>query len=236
MNRLVIICFLLLPSRVQSQQMDTSTSRVYHSGAMRNVMWKGELAATILLDTIAFPNQLCGIGPLEYLKGEIMLLDGTPFVATVQPGGAMLVQSATNVKAPFFVYSRVNRWKNVALPDSVRTLEQLESFLDASNKMLTEPFAFRVTAVVDHARVHIVNLPAGSVVASPDDAHVGIQHYELAKEAVEVLGFFSRKHQGIFIHHSSLIHAHLITGDRLKMGHLENAEFKLGTIQLYLPD
>lgn len=38
-------------------------------GAMRNVMWKGELQGTIALDTIENKEHLYGLGPVEFLAG-----------------------------------------------------------------------------------------------------------------------------------------------------------------------
>jgi len=42
-------------------------------GAMKNVMWKGELGGTISLDTIKDKNGLYGLGPVEYLTGENLM-------------------------------------------------------------------------------------------------------------------------------------------------------------------
>jgi acetolactate decarboxylase len=44
------------------------------AGAMKNVMWKGQLFGTIDLDTIFNKQHLYGLGPVEYLTGELLKL------------------------------------------------------------------------------------------------------------------------------------------------------------------
>lgn len=80
-----------------------------------------------------------------------------------------------------------------------------------------------------------MNLPKGSNVSSPDDAHKGQKNYHLQNEQTDIIGFFSTEHKTIFTHHDTFLHMHLITTDRQKMGHLDEVLFKKGTMTLYLP-
>jgi acetolactate decarboxylase len=50
---------------------------------------------------------------------------------------------------------------------------------------------------------------------------------------VEVVGFFSTEHKGIFTHHDSFLHMHLISSDEKEMGHLD--ELEIESMKLYLP-
>ncbi|HRI80769.1 MAG TPA: hypothetical protein PLR06_14660 [Cyclobacteriaceae bacterium] len=52
----------------------TGTLRVV--GKMRKVMQVGDLSVAVNLDTISNKSHLYGVGPLDSLRGEIMLLDG----------------------------------------------------------------------------------------------------------------------------------------------------------------
>ena len=76
-------------------------------------------------------------------------------------------------------------------------------------------------------------MPKGTRVSSPDEAHQGQTNYEIANEEAEIIGFFSKEHQGIFTHHDSFLHVHLITKDETKMGHLD--ELEIDQMKLYLP-
>jgi len=208
---------------------------VHVVGAMKNVMQKGELFGRIALDTISTKVHLYGLGPLENLAGEITIVDGVSYVATVVDDSAMQVEKRLDVKAPFFVYARVDQWEEHKLPDSVRTLHQLESFLEFTTEERERPFAFRLTGEVNSASIHVVNLPQGSEVRSPGDAHRGQRNFLLKNTQVEIIGFFSTAHQGVFTHHDSFLHAHLLTADKSKMGHLDAVEFVNRGIRLFLP-
>lgn len=202
---------------------------------MKNVMWKGKLYGTIDLDTIANKTHLYGLGPVEYLAGEILILDGKSYKSTVTSDSTMKVEETFDIKAPFFAYSNISKWTEQSLPDSTLTIEDLEAYLDNVTKDLPQPFMFKLTGTVDQATIHIVNLPRGSKVASPDEAHRGQVNYELADARSEILGFFSTAHKAIFTHHDTYLHMHLMTADKSKMGHLDKVLFEKGTMMLYLP-
>ncbi len=205
-------------------------------GEMRNVMHKGELAGTINLDTISNKSHLYGLGPVEFLNGEILIVDGKCYVSKVVNDSAMTVQETFQVKAPFFVYSNVEHWFEVAVPDSVQNIHQLELYLDQVTKKCVRPFAFRIVGNIDSAKIHIVNLPAGSIVHSPEEAHQGQKTYSVINKEVEITGFFSTEHAGVFIHHDSFVHMHLLTNDKKQMGHVDKLQLTKGKFKLYLPE
>ena len=107
-----------------------STGHVQIVGEMRNVMHNGELSGIISLDTISNKMHLYGLGPLEYLTGEILIIDGKAYKTTVATSTAMNIEETWLVKAPFFVYANVEQWKEIILPDSIQTIPQLESYID----------------------------------------------------------------------------------------------------------
>ena len=229
---LVLVIMIL---SAHAQPGNNSPGTLHISGAMRNVMWKGKLAGTIALDTITDKTHLYGLGPVEFLTGEILILDGRTYVSKVASPGTMKLEETFAVKAPFFVYANVAEWNETYLPDSIRDLRQFETYLIQITKSKKEPFAFKLTGVTEKATLHIVNLPPGTKVSSPDDAHKGKVNYELVNEEAEIIGFFSTQHQSVFTHHDTYLHMHLITADRSKMGHVDEALLKKGTAKLYLP-
>ncbi len=204
-------------------------------GAMSNVMHKGELFANIDIDTLPDKENLYGLGPLENLSGEILLLNGHGYQSRVVNDSTMQVQETYAVKAPFFVYTHVDQWQECFLPDSILTVPQLEHFLDQVTQKFPRPFCFRLAASVDSAVIHIVNLPPGTRVSSPEDAHRGQKDFVLRNKTVEMVGFFSKEHQGVFTHHDSFVHIHLITFDRREMGHLTDMKIHPGSARLLLP-
>ena len=202
-------------------------------GAMKNVMWKGALAGTINLDTIPNKKGLYGLGPQSYLSGELLINNGKSYLSKVTSDSTMQVERTFDVMAPFFVYANVNKWKEIALPNTVKTINDLEKFVQLKTFEIKKPFALKLIGSVSNATIHIQNLPEGTKVSSPDEAHQGQTNYTIQNEAAEIIGFYSTEHQGIFTHHDSFLHLHLITKDALKMGHLDALE--IGTMKLYLP-
>jgi acetolactate decarboxylase len=201
---------------------------------MRQVMWEGKLEGQVNLDTLNPKKRLYGLGPETYLTGELLIDDGVVYVSRVTSDSTMVVKQTTEVSAPFFVYAHVDDWRSRSLPDSVRTLGQLEHFLDLATKGGKRPFAFKLEGEVQKAVIHVQNLTEGTTVSSPQQAHLGQTNYTIQNAPVSIIGFFSTEHQGVYTHHDSFVHMHLITEDKQLMGHLDEASF--GAMTLYLPE
>ncbi|AOW22018.1 alpha-acetolactate decarboxylase [Urechidicola croceus] len=202
-------------------------------GAMKNVMWNGQLEGVIKLDTIKNKKGLYGLGPVSFLSGELLINDGKTYISKVLSDSTMSVEKNNNISAPFFVYGNVNEWLVNKLPKNIHTIKDLEFFIDQKTKEAQKPFAFKLIGKITNAQIHIQNLPKGTKVSSPKQAHQGQTNYNLYNEDVEIIGFFSYEHKGVFTHHDSLIHLHLITKDEQKMGHLDRVVFS--DMKLYLP-
>lgn len=194
------------------------------TGAMRNTMFNGQLAGLIDLDSLALPGTF-GIGPMEYLRGEVLVMDGEVYTSAVNDRGSMLVTRDQVVKAPFFVHQTVKQWTEVQLPDSVMDLAGLDRFLTARYAGLNEPFAFRLSGPFERVEVHIVDVPLGTVINGPADAHRDNKHFQITGTQAEVLGFFSTVQKAVFTHHDTNIHVHAITAERDWMGHVEALSF-----------
>ena len=225
--------FVLVGCDSKDQQLSEPVNIV---GEMRNVMWKGELEGNIHLDTIANKTHLYGLGPVEYLRGEIVILDGKAYRSSVLSDTTMIVNETYELKAPFFAYTHISSWREQTLPDSVQTIPQLEQFLDKLTQSPIRPFMFKLSGTVEEALIHVVNLPEGSAVSSPEEAHQGQVDYKINDRPSDIVGFFSTAHQTIFTHHDTFLHMHLITADRQMMGHLDDVVFAKGSMKLYLPE
>jgi len=221
-------------SRKESSAQETiSYPNITIVGAMKNVMWQGKLGGSIDLDTISIRKGLYGLGPESYLSGELLINNGKSYEAKVTSDSTMTVEERYNVSAPFFVYANVNEWSEEQLPSTIKTIQDLEQFIDVKTKNYKRPFAYKLTGRVSSALIHIQNLPEGTNVASPEDAHQGQTNYKLENETVDIIGFFSTEHKGVFTHHDSFLHMHLITDDNSKMGHLD--ALNMEEMKLYLP-
>ncbi|MEO8068948.1 MAG: acetolactate decarboxylase [Flavobacteriales bacterium] len=206
---------------------------VIATGAMRNTMFNGQLAGLISLDSLARPGTF-GIGPVEYLRGELLVLDGEVFRSTVLGDSTMKVEIVPATHAPFFVHQHVEQWTEVPLPSTVIDLASLDAFLTERYGMLGQAFAFRMIGDFSVIDVHIVDVTPGTVITGPEDAHRENKHFHLHGSAAEAIGFFSTKHKAVFTHHDTDIHVHAITSDRNSMGHVEAMRFEPGGILLLI--
>lgn len=228
------ITFISCNSKTKTTESQQETYADIHIvGAMKNVMRKGKLEGVIELDTIENKTGLFGLGPVSYLTGEILVKDGQVYVSKVLTDSIMSVEKTFDVSAPFFVYANVNEWNEIDLPKNIKTIKELEPFVSQKMATTKRPFAFKLNGQVSSATIHIQNLPKGTKVSSPEEAHQGQISYNLAHSDVDIVGFFSTKHKGIFTHHDSFLHLHLMTKDERKMGHLDEVEFD--AMKLYLP-
>jgi len=225
---LIILCFNAL---VEGQCL---TGKVHITGEMRNVMWKGKLEGNIYLDTISNKSDIVGLGPLEYLGGEIIVIDGKSYKSIVISDSSMEVVETFNIKAPFFAHANISNWSEELLDVDIQTIQQLESFLDNKLSGSSQPFMFKLAGFVKEATIHVVNLPVGAKVSSPNDAHKGQVKYQIEYQEAEIVGFFSKEHKGIFTHHDTYLHLHLMTKDKQMMGHLDELSIEKGKMRLFL--
>src|SRR5690554_1001709 len=119
-----IFAIFLLPLDILAQQ----NSEVVPTGAMRDAMWSGELEGKIALDTLPLEN-LYGLGPIEFLAGEIMILDGVILTSRIRKDSSLLVERESAAKAPFFVHAYVENWEEHQLPDTIRSISDLDQYL-----------------------------------------------------------------------------------------------------------
>jgi acetolactate decarboxylase len=228
-NKVLLIAALLFTQNVFSQNVRTA-------GTMFQVMMQGDLSARIFLDTITNKQHLFGLGPAENLQGELLVIDGRSYLAkTVNNNKNIQVTETFDAKGAFLVYNNVTDWKKIPVPVTVTDLKKLEALINQYAEKIDQPFAYRMITEVDTAGIHIVNQPADAKkVMSHSDPH-GQQFFTIKNERVDVVGFFSRKHKGVFTHHDSFMHSHLINEARTKMGHLDGIKMKPNTTVLYLP-
>lgn len=201
--------------------------------AMRRVMWQGKLDASIRLDSIVSKQKhFYGIGPLEGLQGELLVWNDTVYLSQCFPD-SLSVCMANRSGAPFFVGAYSDTWEPVEWDPNIRGLKDLENYLLAQYDSSAR-FAFRLMGSIDRAKIHVQNHADGAVIRSPEQAHAGQVHWELPEQEVLILGFFSTQDQGVFTHHDSFLHLHLLSADKQWMGHLDSIQFKKMHLEIAL--
>ena len=231
MRNLFSITFLLSILSACSSTQEQSTIRV--SGKMSDVMWRGKLNGIISTDSLKTKTAY-GLGPVEYLKGEILLFEGKTFVSKVIDSASHNTEEVSKEKAPFFVYSIDNDLKSVAIDSELNTLQEIESYINTAYQSYDLPLLIRIDGLFDQVELHSVNLPTGSEVSSPKEAHQGLTKYKYPNIKGSLIGFFSRNHKSIFTHHDTYFHAHFISENRQILGHVDDLNLRSDMIDLWV--
>lgn len=204
-------------------------------GEMRSVMRDGDLSGTIDLQRLSKRKHLYALGPVEGLKGEITIWDGKPSIAQVRDG-AIGVSESFEFKACFLVYAQVASWQEVPIPYEIKDEKQLAEFVPEAAKKLgigvKRPFPFAVKATPKKVTFHVVN-------KTDDGPHSREKHdaikvrFAVEDAAVRLVGFYSESHHGVFTHHDSNVHIHVISEDGKQSGHVDAIRLlKGGTLLL----
>ena len=226
-NAIYILFVIFLVSCTSS----TSKSSVKVVGEMKDVMWKGDLKGKIATDSLN-SKETYGLGPIEFLKGEIVVFEGQSYVSKVVDSILHKVSKVPSVSAPFFVYSSNSDLKIVKFNHKNYTLKELEEYVNLVYKDYDQPLLIRIDGVFEDIKLHSVNLPEGKKVSSPDEAHQGLTQYDFKNISGSLIGFFSRHHKAVFTHHDSFFHSHFISDDRKVLGHIDETNFNSTNVTL----
>lgn len=232
------ICLIIasIEMRLHIRQSNLPNAEVHHIGEMRNVMRNGDLSARIDLFQMSKLKNLYALGPMEGLRGEITIWNSKPYLARIDHDKIVMSQNYQG-KACFLVYACVEDWQEIRVPQDITEEKLFEEWLKKAATThgvnINRPFPFLIKDTSKKVQYHVVN-------KSDDGPHSPAKHEMIKKKftledvGVKILGFYSDRHHGIFTHHDSNIHMHVITIDEKQSGHLESIQFGKDT-RLYLP-
>ncbi|MEQ9424311.1 MAG: acetolactate decarboxylase [Cyclobacteriaceae bacterium] len=194
-------------------------------GELRQIMHQGQFEARVKLDTLVKKGTY-GVGALDSLSGELFVIDGEVFRSEVE-NNSVITRRDQSSKATLFVYSKVISWDTLEFSG----ISDLETALGKTGDLST-PFAFQLIgdAIVDY---HVINFdPITTDLAQhKDGAYAG----SFKSEPVTILGFYSKNAKGVYTHHDSNLHMHVINADKSIMGHVDDIDIKNGTFKLLTP-
>ena len=212
--------------------------QVEYKGALKNIMHKGDLSAKADLLEFEGKEHLYALGAVENLKGEVLVFDSKPYVSAVRPKG-LNISNNFDHKATLLVYASVAKWKTFDIPDDVTTYEEIEKFIEetAKNNGINtgEPFPFLMEGVARWFDWHIINWKTGDTEHS-HHKHIHSGYYgKLFDLDIQILGFYSDSHKGVFTHHTINTHMHFKMKDGTNAGHVDDLKLD-GNMVLKLPD
>ena len=196
----------------------------------------GKAAESVSLERFDGLESLYAVGPLDQARGEVSIYDSIPLISEVHDGRVNVTIDSCR-HAAFLVYAIVENWRRVTVRNPIKTEQQLENHLLAwavtSGIDVDQPFAFLLNGLIAQATFHILcNRGRGTYNAERHEKSK--VRFPIAKESVEVIGFYSRRHRGIFTPRDSNFHMHVRTLDNRFSGHLEAFNWEYG-VMLYLP-
>lgn len=198
--------------------------KVKTAGAMRDMFETGNIDGKTEIGKLEPQSGLYGLGPLDKLSGEIMIWDGQPLTSFMS-GDEVKVLINKDAKAVFFVWTNVTKWKEFRVPANVRTYEDLDKFIGqtaASAKFSdVAPVPFLLKGKFERVDWHVNNY-------KPDNEKITHEKHDALKvkrtttnETLEMLGFYSTRHAGVFVHHSRSSHIHVTNAARSFVGHVD---------------
>lgn len=221
LNYFRFIFLLFIPS--------LSFSQVQVAGEMRSIMQLNDLSATVDLDSLQ-PAGLYALGVAEGLKGEIIILNGKGYITSLV-SGIPSTRSASKVRGAMVVFDHIPSWKITQHQDAIQNLNELEKFLEhhiqQTERQAGEPFAFLLTTSTSKVTYHVIDWVSGASHSAASHKQFALKG-ELSNQPVTILGFYSNRHQGVFTHHDSKIHLHVITENKDLVGHVDQLELKEG--------
>lgn len=225
MKKSIIILFVLAGCT------KVNTPAVNISGNLQSIMMKNMTEATIDLRDLKEQPNLYALGAAEGLKGEILVMNSSPLVARVAKDTFSLSNNF-EVKATLLVSATVKEWRPYPITENMDTNE-LTAFVKtiAKDNQLEDPFPFIIKGIAKQVNWHIVNGNSGSANASHDDHAASGFSREWKMTPIEILGFYSETHQGVFTHHDQDSHMHFKTQDGSAAGHVDDLQIEKGWLR-----
>jgi len=200
-------------------------------GAQRDVLG-GDVEGKVDLRTLLAAPHLYALGPRAGVSGEITVLDGEPWIARVVDR-RVHVTADPDHRACFLVYDYVHAWRENVETESVDDEKQLTDVVLRA--------AAEAGLAADQPLIFLLRSPAATITFHVLDKRDGLPHsperherakvrFEVERQPVEVLGFCSSGHRGIFTPRDSDLHLHFRTLDGQTSGHVEHIALEPGAV------
>lgn len=204
-------------------------------GAQHKAVHEGDSGGKVRLDDLGRRPHLYAVGPLAGLVGEITVLDGRATISTVQDG-VFRTHESLDHSAAFLAWAYASEWSRTPLPESVRTLDDLEGFLPeaarAAGLDAGAPLVFQVEGRVESLKYHVLSPPDPGL--PPAEAHEKAKtHASVGASVVRMVGFYSTEHRGEFTPGTSDVHVHFVSEDGRSAGHVEGFTLAPGAELLF---
>lgn len=216
----LIILIAFLASCSNNTQNDV---QIY--GALSEIMHGGARNGVVALPDVMAKDHIYGLGSMENLDGEILIMDGNLLINRAKSGESPTHQTVatSETKALLLVSTSVPSWNKISVHsktnyNSIDAIIKKEA--EKAGVNIDKPFPFIIEGQLNQLAWHII---------SPQDKD-GSHDDHLAKSWKRVnsdidgkiLGFYSEKHQAIFTHHTRFTHLHIWFESEMLSGHIDD--------------
>ncbi len=226
-----VILLLLFSCKKESKTENNETNplkeietEIKTISAMKKVMMGEDLSAHIDWDSIAKEN-LFAVCPMGRIQGEVTIVNGKMFTSKVNEKNEIVIENNWNIKSPFAVYAYVKSWHELEMNQGIANEDDLQMVVENAVKKLglktDKPFVFRIVGNFDKVDYHIISKPENEKEHNHDLHDKAKKHFSLNNVNGQLMGFYSKKHEGVFTHRGHYIHTHFIDDAETNMGHLE---------------
>jgi acetolactate decarboxylase len=221
---------------------------VEYIGAQKDIFVNGKATSVVSLEELAGKKGLYAMGPIDGLDGEITIFDSKPYITQVR-GKDFIVDNTLKHGAFFLVWTEQANWQDVAVPSSVKGYIDLQKFVkeqaQAAGIDTTKPFPFLLAGKPLEIKWHInVDRTEGKPITK-ELFLKSKEPFVTKNEPVDIVGFYSEKHAGIFLTQYSpaikegsgmqnSLHIHLISRVSKASGHIDDLTLGEGMV-LRLP-
>lgn len=233
---IVLVALQIGCAETKTPTAQAASFRVEHRGAMREMFASGDISGKIpVAEWTAKPN-VYALAPLENLRGEVTVFDGKAFVSAIENQKPAAIETK-DAKAIFGVWAEVSGWKEIEIPANVKSYSELENFIvqAAKNEKIdvSQPFPFLLKGKAARVAWHINNYQNDAAKVTREIHDAAKFRGESENQEFRFVGFYSDKHQGVFIHHTAKTHIHSIAEDGIT-AHVDDLTLN-GTMKLFLP-
>jgi len=221
---------------------------ISYIGAQKDIVASGKADSVINLQDLAATKNLFAIGPVAGLDGEITIFNSQPYVSQVR-GDDFEVHHSLDYGAIFLVWSAQAEWQDIPIPATVKSYLELQDFVksqaQAAGIDTGKSFAFLLSGTPADIKYHInVDRTEGQAITKVLFLRSKAP-FALKNEPVDILGFYSENHPGVFLPNTSpaikaesgrqnAMHIHVIAKTSKATGHIDDLTLGEGMV-LRLP-
>jgi len=221
---------------------------VEYDGKQGAIVASGKTEGILPIAEMSGANGAYGVGACEGLDGEITIFEGKSYVTRVRDDG-FIMDNSQNGMAIFGAWTKNMQWRDEPVPADVKTYDDLQRFVKARATAAgidtsSTPFPFLVTGKPAELKWHINVDRTGGKPITRELFRQSKANYVIKNEEVNIVGFYSEKHHGVFIgtyapaikekDTKNAIHIHLVSKDGKSAGHIDDLTFE-GGMTLRLP-